>query len=278
MSATELEPPKSAPALVVVSTADQQASASDGDSDANSTPPATPIFQPSALHPEPTVLVLITSYAHAPPLQPAPDLQYDLRQLPSPGAEKYASKYDGRGKRAREWVNGEGVYVELLGTVEKAVLKRGRELEQEAAIEKAERERAEREKDEREKAEAEKTTGGTKDETPSVSAPEAPERPVEELVNKTEALEIEETEDPSPVSDGTSPKVLRVGVSSEMGRDRSVAFVEQLGRKQWPIEWAVEVLHRDVDRQRGLRKGKARGGEKGGRRKNLRGGDFGTDE
>ncbi|KIM83653.1 hypothetical protein PILCRDRAFT_432424 [Piloderma croceum F 1598] len=76
------------------------------------------------------------------------------------------------------------------------------------------------------------------------------------LVEKMEALGVEEAE-----PQGIPPKVLRIGVSSEMGRDRSLAFVEELGRKKWPVEWAVEVLHKDVDKQRGLRKGKARGDE-----------------
>jgi len=277
MSVTELEPPRSAPALIVVSAPTQQAPTSDGDSDANLTPPATPIFQPSALHPDPTVLITIASYAHAPPLQPLPDLQYDLRTFPSPSPEKYASKYDGRGKRAREWVNGESVYVDLLRKVEEEVLRRGKELELEAEKEKAEREKAEREKEkeESEKAETEKKTAESAEkETPPVSAvTEATEKSEAELVEKIESLDLDRAE----VVKGIPPKVLRIGVSSEMGRDRSVAFVEELSRKKWPIEWAVEVLHRDVDKQRSTRKGKARGGEKGGRRKTLRGGDYGNE-
>jgi len=271
MSATELEPTMPVSSFVVVSTPDQQPPVSDGDSDANSTPPATPIFQPSALHPDPTVLITITSYAHAPPLQPAPDLQYDLRTLPSPGSEKYASKYDGRGKRAREWINGEGAYVELLSKVEKDALEKGRVLELEAMKEKAERER---ERDELEKAEAQKKSESAKNEDSPSSAIVASEKSEEELLEKTEALDLEEVEDSPLAWKGLAPKVLRIGVSSEMGRDRSVAFVEELGRKKWPVEWAVEILHRDVDKQRGLRKGKARGWEKGGRRKSLRGGEF----
>jgi hypothetical protein len=204
-------------------------------------------------------------------------LQYDLRTFPSPSPEKYASKYDGRGKRAREWVNGESVYVDLLRKVEEEVLKRGKELELEAEKEKAEREKAEREKEkeESEKAETEKKTAESAEkETPPVSAvSEATEKSEAELVEKIESLDLDRAE----VVKGIPPKVLRIGVSSEMGRDRSVAFVEELSRKKWPIEWAVEVLHRDVDKQRSTRKGKARGGEKGGRRKTLRGGDYGNE-
>ena len=264
MSTTQLESTKTAPAsFVVISTPIQDLPVSDGDSsDANSTPPATPIFQPSALHPDPTVLITITSYAHVPPLQPQPDLQYDLRTFPSPSPEKYASKYDGRGKRAREWVNGEGLYVDLLGKIEEEVLTRGRELEREAMKEKTEREKAERE--ESEKVEVQRKAAENEEASKS-AVTKASENSEAALVEKMETLGVEEAEPQT-----TPPKVLRIGVSSEMGRDRSVAFVEELGRKKWPVEWAVEVLHRDVDKQRSLRKGKARGGEKGGRRKSVR--------
>jgi hypothetical protein len=120
------------------------------------------------------------------------------------------------------------------------------------------------EREENEKAEAEKKAA--KEEAPKSAVTEASDSNSEAaLVEKMETLGVEEAE-PQDIP----PKVLRIGVSSEMGRDRSVAFVEELGRKKWPVEWAVEVLHRDVDKQRGLRKGKARGGEKGGRRKNVR--------
>ena len=264
MSTTQLE----TPALIVSSpTQPSPPQASDSDSDDANTPPATPIFQPSALHPDPTVLLMLTSHAYAPPLQPPPDLQYDLRAFPSAGAEKYASRYDGRGKRAREWVRGEGGYVELLGEVEGAVVRRGRELEVEA---------------EREREENEKKVALSAEEEAKAVVTEATEKPEVELAEKTETLvlgQAEEEDHPAAeATTGTPPKILRVGVSSEMGRDRSVAFVEELSRRKWPVEWAVEVLHRDVDKQRGLRKGKARGGEKGGRRKNLRGGDFANEE
>jgi len=276
MSATELEPTKSAPTLIVVSAPiQQQRPVSDSDdSDENITPPATPIFQPSTLHPEPTVLIAITSHAHAPPLQPVPDLQYDLRTLPSPGPEKYASKYDGRGKRAREWVKGEAVYVELLGRVEQEALKRGRELELEAEQEKVAQDKAREENKSNVKVETEKVPESVKDDDTTVAEAADPETTEAQVVEKMDALDLERVEDSSQLATRIPPKVLRIGVSSEIGRDRSVAFVEELSRKKWPVEWAVEILHRDVDKQWALRKGKGRSGEKGGRRKTLRGGDL----
>ena len=45
-------------------------------------------------------------------------------------------------------------------------------------------------------------------------------------------------------------KELRVGCFCELGRHRSVAFVEELSRRKWPSEWEVEIYHRDVDHSR----------------------------
>jgi hypothetical protein len=46
-----------------------------------------------------------------------------------------------------------------------------------------------------------------------------------------------------------------VGCSFELGRHRSVAFVEELARREWPSEWEVQIYHRDVDQARSQRKG-----------------------
>jgi len=170
------------------------------------------------------------------------------------------SKYDGRGKKAREWMNGEesGMYMELLKKVEGEVMSKGREMEVEVCKEREEK-----------VEEGEKATAAVLVEPMSA---------VTEV--EAELVEIDNIDHDHDHDSSSPPKNLRIGVSSEMGRDRSVAFVEELSRRKWPVEWAVEVLHRDVDRQRWLRKGKGkgRGGEKGGRRKTLRGGDFVNEE
>ena len=240
-------------------------SGSGGSDDSDSTPPATPIFQPSPLHPEPTVLLTLTSYQHIPPLQPSPDLKYDLRDFPSP--EKHVrSKYDGRTKRLRDWLSREPEYTEYLGKVEAEILAKGKELQMEAE-----------EKEEQEKAEADK----------AIAAAAAPAEPVEVPLPESAPQSAVEQEERSttPTADHAQseadaeedekkdkltlhkPMNLRVGVSCEMGRHRSVAFIEELSRRKWPVEWAVEIVHRDVRKQRNPRKGTTRSGahEKGGR-------------
>ena len=53
---------------------------------------------------------------------------------------------------------------------------------------------------------------------------------------------------------GDRSQELRVGCFCELGRHRSVAFVEELARRKWPSEWEVEICHRDVDQSRGKNK------------------------
>ncbi|TEB20742.1 hypothetical protein FA13DRAFT_1742668 [Coprinellus micaceus] len=61
--------------------------------------------------------------------------------------------------------------------------------------------------------------------------------------------------------------LVEVGINCELGRHRSVAVVEKLGKRKWPQGWEVEVIHRDVHRQRAVDKGrtKARKGQRKGR-------------
>lgn len=54
-------------------------------------------------------------------------------------------------------------------------------------------------------------------------------------------------------TDGRSTELL-VGCFCELGRHRSVAFVEELSRRKWPSEWEVEICHRDVDQSRSKNK------------------------
>lgn len=177
----------------------------------------------------------------------------------------------------------------MLSKVENEVLAKGRELEEEAKHEKAEKEKeaahkaelakADAEKAELEKAEIEKAEAGkvepeaepeAEPETPvSASAPEQSEAAESVAGDDDDMVVVEKAKEPVNVH---VPKNLRVGISCEMGHHSSVAFVEELGRRRWPVEWALEVVHRDVDKQRNPRKGKARGNDKGGRTRNVRSG------
>jgi hypothetical protein len=257
----------------------------------SSSPPATPITQPVYLTLSPTLLISITSHTYAPPLQPTPDLKYDLRELPGP--DNYTrGKYDGRSKHLREWLSKENGYAELLEKVEQDIMAKGRELEAEVEVVPAPEVTA----DAKETGEKPNTEEVEKKEEATEGAEQkavAEKQETSEEVEKTavegeeEAQDPEQSEDPAAVEPSDAgdldkadepqvpvkpPKVLRVGVCCELGRHRSVAFIEELARRQWPAEWAVEVVHRDVAKGWGQRKGKGNRRDKGGRRKSLKGG------
>jgi hypothetical protein len=263
----------------------------------SSSPPATPITQPMYLQLSPTILISITSHTHAPPLQPTPDLKYDLRELPSP--DNYTrSKYDGKSKQLREWLSRENVYAELLGQAEQQVMAKGRELEAEAEEEAIPAATDVKEVAEKAKTEAEKqeVTGeveqkaATEEADKNVVVDEAEKETIKDADENKDLDQSEDqktgehadgAEDPEkseePQTPVKPPKVLRVGVCCELGRHRSVAFVEELAKRQWPAEWAVEVVHRDVAKGWG-RKGKGNRRDKGGRRKSLKGGEIDNDD
>lgn len=255
----------------------------------SSSPPATPITQPLCLNLNPTLLISITSHTYAPPLQPTPDLKYDLRQLPNP--DNYTrGKYDGRSKHLREWLTKEGVYVKLLLQVEQDIMAKGRELETEVEVE-ATKELTADVKNTEEKANTEertntevikeadeKTVAETKENNEEVEETTVEGEEVAQDPEQTEAVEPSDAEDQDkedkPQLPVKPPKILRVGVCCELGRHRSVAFIEELAKRQWPAEWAVQIVHRDVAKGFGQRKGKGNRRDKGGRRKSLKGGEI----
>jgi hypothetical protein len=65
---------------------------------------------------------------------------------------------------------------------------------------------------------------------------------------------------------------LPVGISCARGQHRSVAFAEELSRKNWPKEWEIRLEHRDLGQKRGGAKSHT------GRDRKIRGADFFNDE
>ncbi|KAL2022629.1 hypothetical protein VTK56DRAFT_4973 [Thermocarpiscus australiensis] len=54
------------------------------------------------------------------------------------------------------------------------------------------------------------------------------------------------------------PIVLRVGCMCGSGHHRSVAFAELLAEAEWPEDWTVELMHRDLTRSVKQQKARAR--------------------
>ncbi|KAJ7586914.1 hypothetical protein C8J56DRAFT_743953, partial [Mycena floridula] len=121
-------------------------------------------------------ILRIISYSHRRgPLQPEPDLQFDVRALRNP-PKNVRDKYNGNAKALREWFFSDETVKRQFEEVCEAIGK---------------------------------------------------------------ALEAETAEKPSELN-------FVVGICCEMGRHRSVAFIEELGCRKWPVDWDVDIHHRDL--------------------------------
>ena len=167
--------------------------------------------------------LILYSHGRTPPLNPPPDLKYDLRSIPNP-PKNARDAHDGRSKRLREHLLGELKFVQKLDEVESEILEAMEAKIAETA------EKLENDQDCRDNREEGRENG-------------------EEEGYKS--LEDEDEHDPTEA-------VLRVGCNCALGHHRSVAFVEELARRKWPRNWSVQLIHRDIDRSRGNDK-KARG-------------------
>ncbi|KAF2499444.1 hypothetical protein BU16DRAFT_614872 [Lophium mytilinum] len=159
-------------------------------------------------------LLIIYSHGRTPPLNPPPDFKFDLRTIPNP-PKSVRDAHDGRSKRLRAHLLGDARFTrkleEVKGEIESAM--QGKI----DAVSNAPIEAEEEEEEEEEEA-------NDDDDGDSINV---------------ESLD----EDP----DGP---VLRVGCNCALGHHRSVAFVEELARQEWPGDWRVQVVHRDVDKKR----------------------------
>ncbi|KAG4432457.1 hypothetical protein IFR05_012047 [Cadophora sp. M221] len=198
------------------------------------------------------VLVLI-SHGHAPPLNPRPQLKFDVRNLANP-PKHIRDNLNGTSWRLQEWMLSDPKFGERRDAIKK-------EIEEEMK-----RMTAEHEKEDVLKLgyDTDKLTldanGGLDKEQ---------REPPPKGVKSEEAPEVDssissEADSSSGETDQDDPSTLRVGIFCAMGRHRSVALVEELAKMSWP-GWQVEVEHRDLNKKRGRRMpGKDSRGTRGG--------------
>ena len=172
-------------------------------------------------------ILILYSHGRTLPLNPPPDLKYDLRSIPNP-PKNARDAHDGRSKRLREHLLGELKFVQKLDEVESEILEAMETRIAETT------EKLENDQDRRDDGE------------------ESGEDGEEEGHRSSEDEEEDKDEHDS------TEAVLRVGCNCALGHHRSVAFVEELARRKWPRNWSVQLIHRDIDRPRGNDK-KARG-------------------
>ena len=159
---------------------------------------------------QPTLIVY--SHGRTPPLQPPPDLKYDLRDIPNPPrALRYVS--DGRSVRLREHLLSDPVFVSRLDRVEREIRDAMKTKLQEHAARKSDQ-------------------NGSN--------------------NRSHHSNVAEVDDDLDEAEAGQPTevLLRVGCNCALGHHRSVAFVCELAARAWPKDWVVEVVHRDLDKKR----------------------------
>lgn len=190
-------------------------------------------------------LLILTSYAHVPPLTPVPRLKYNLRSVPDP-PKSIRDAHTGISKKLRDHMLHQDSFVDLLDKAEEDI---------NAKMPVAEKEYREgltptspvlerrRTWSQQKYSDDEEVDGDDEDE------------------DDEDAKENFEDDGDDDEGTGKDRPILRVGVFCERGQHRSVAFVEELATRDWPKAWEVKIIHRDLGKKKGSNH-KGRGGRK----------------
>ena len=171
---------------------------------------------------EETPILLLTSHAHAPPLQPAPDLKYDLRSTRNPPKE-IRDRHKGTSKRLREHMLSQQGFVALLDRAEADI-----HAQMEIVV-------------------AQWQAHGQAEVEDKSSEGLQITNALEGLQTGAKIATAATSEDGESADD---VPILSVGAFCARGHHRSVAFVEELSRKSWPKHWQVRAVHRDINQSR----------------------------
>jgi RNase adaptor protein for sRNA GlmZ degradation len=169
-------------------------------------------------------LLVLISHAHTPPLVPSPRLKYDLRTVPNP-PKAIRDAYTGVSKRLRDHMLEHEDFVKTLDRAEGEIT-----------------------------AEMDLVVREWQVERGRVNLEDSNNQEFGLIENGVDAQT-------SPDHDDSRP-ILVVGVFCARGKHRSVAFVEELGRRVWPREWEVNTSHRDVAKGRQDQRGQKTKGRK----------------
>lgn len=188
--------------------------------------------------PPPQPILLLVSHSRTNPLRHRPDLKYDLRTVPN-APKQIRDKYSGVNKRLREHMLGHGDFVSLLDRAEAEIRALMRKLEAgqpaQGTLPPGKGKPASR-------ATGTAGRGRTKEEDEESDESEEDD-------DDDDDDDDEEDEEEEELDVEGRPSV-RVGAFCVRGRHRSVAFVEELALREWPKQWEVRMVHRDVGRLR----------------------------
>ncbi|KAB5558267.1 hypothetical protein GE09DRAFT_106907 [Coniochaeta sp. 2T2.1] len=187
--------------------------------------------------PPPRPLLLIISHARVNPLRkPPPDLKFDIRAVHNP-PKQIRDKYTGLDKRLREHMLSHGDFVSLLDRAEadiRSLIKTMTDGDPARGIPPLKEWKPPRR-------------------TPSWARRKRGEESEDEARGGGESEDDDDSgyEDEVDLGEDVEERpVIKVGVFCVRGRHRSVAFAEELSGRQWPKEWEVRVVHRDLGKGR----------------------------
>ncbi|KAH8684752.1 hypothetical protein BGZ60DRAFT_172691 [Tricladium varicosporioides] len=196
------------------------------------------------------VLILI-SHGHSPPLNPTPDLKFDVRSLPNP-PKHIRDAHNGTSKRLQEWLLRDSDFIAQRDMIMAKIL---------AALQEAERGRALKKREGLLESDADAFP--LREECPRFYAD------LDRVEEREKGGPLEANPESSGSSSHTDNIEITVGVNCAMGRHRSVAMAEILAGEDWR-GWEVRVEHRDILKKREHKK------NAGGRKsRGVRGGDGG---
>ncbi|KAH7346438.1 hypothetical protein BKA65DRAFT_551344 [Rhexocercosporidium sp. MPI-PUGE-AT-0058] len=200
------------------------------------------------------VLVLI-SHGHAPPLNPHPQLRFDVRSLANP-PKHIRDNLNGTSWRLQEWMLSDPKFGERRDAIRKEIEK--------------EMNRMTAENDKEDALKLGQYTDKIRQDVDWGLEKKQREKYAKELASEDQSGEEEsipqDVDTYSEATDQDNYSTLRVGIFCAIGRHRSVAMVEELAKMSWP-GWQIKVEHRDLNKKRGSRKkpgGKDSRGTRGG--------------
>jgi RNase adaptor protein for sRNA GlmZ degradation len=204
----------------------------------------------------PHIVLNMITHAHSPPLRPAPPLKYDLRTVPKP-PKAIRDAYTGVSKRLKDHMLEHEAFVELLERAEAEIRAKMDDLiegwgQDNEALRNDEGDVAPEEYD---NDEGKSDNGDYNTRNDKAEDQSEVQGPIAQAI-ENEPMDV----------------ILTVGISCARGQHRSVAFAEELSRKDWPKQWEIRLEHRDLGQKRGGAKNHT------GRDCKIRGADLFNDE
>ncbi|KAK6529325.1 hypothetical protein TWF281_008502 [Arthrobotrys megalospora] len=189
-------------------------------------------------------VTIYSSGAHYGPLKPAAPLRYDMRDVTNP-PRQLRGNMDGRSKKLRDHLMNDKDFIALLETIQSDIL---REIERLQRVECGEEVGG---------VEAYKEVDPTHEIQQGREEPEQPSSINAGIDDKGRPPSDDDgiggetpIGDPMEHLDNEHEPMLIVNCFCHLGRHRSASMVEELARLKWPAGIDLEVIHRDIDKDR----------------------------